>query len=315
MQTTTDLCVLGSGAVGQIVAYAGRKAGLKVTLIENRAPGGTCPNRGCDAKKPFVNAALMAHRVNQLAAAGGGIAATTIDWKEIAAFEKSFSSRVGGLTAKDLEKAGVDLRDATPTFVDEQTVRAGDDTITAERFVIATGQRPRPLDVPGAELTVNSDEFLLLDDLPQRVAFIGGGYIGMEFACAAALAGREVTVIASGDHVLKGFDVDVVKTLEAGLPDLGAHGVRVIAGGRAGSVTKGDDGLTVHADDEAATALVTADLVVNATGRVASIEGMNLAAAGVEASPAGWWWTPTCAARATPACGPAATWWTVTGPR
>ena len=284
MQTTTDLCVLGSGAVGQIVAYAGRKAGLNVTLIENRAPGGTCPNRGCDAKKPFVNAALMAHRVNQLAAAGGGIAATTIDWKEIAAFEKSFSSRVGGLTAKDLEKAGVDLRDATPTFVDEQTVRAGDDTITAERFVIATGQRPRPLDVPGAELTVNSDEFLLLDDLPQRVTFIGGGYIGMEFACAAALAGREVTVIASGDHVLKGFDVDVVKTLEAGLPDLGPHGVRVIAGGRAGSVTKGDDGLTVHADDEAATALVTADLVVNATGRVASIEGMNLAAAGVEAS-------------------------------
>jgi len=287
MRTTTDLCVLGSGAVGQIVAYAGRKAGLSVTLIENAPPGGTCPNRGCDAKKPFVNAALMAHRVNALAAAGGGVAPTTIDWAQIASFKKSFTDPVGRLTADDLRDAGVELRDATPGFIDAQTVEAGGHTVTADRFVIATGQRPRPLDVPGGELTVDSDAFLNLDDLPARVAFIGGGYIGMEFACAAAIAGREVTVITPGDHVLKGFDPDVVATLEAGLPGLGPHGVRVIHQRRVGSVTKGADGLTVHADDNEATALVTADLVVNATGRVASIEGMNLAAAGVEASKRG----------------------------
>jgi len=119
------------------------------------------------------------------------------------------------------------------------------------------------------------------------VAFIGGGYIGMEFACAAAVAGRAVTVVTPDDHVLKGFDPDVVATLEAGLPGLGPHGVRVIHQRRVGSVTKCAEGLTVHADDDDATALVTTDLAVNTTGRIASLQDLNLEAAGVEASPRG----------------------------
>lgn len=287
MQDHFDLCVLGSGAVGQTVAYGGRQAGLSVAVIETRAPGGTCPNRGCDAKKPFVNAAGLAYRANHLAAAGGGIAATTLDWAQIAAFKKSFTDPVGRLTTADLQQAGVELIAGEPGFTGPDAVAVGGRTITADRFVIATGQRPRTLDVPGVELTIDSDAFLDLDDLPQRVTFIGGGYVGMEFACAAAMAGRAVTVIATGDHVLAGFDPDVVATMEAALPGLGPHGVTVVANRRVGSVSQAADGVTVHANDAGATPLATADLVVNATGRVASVDGMNLEAAGVEFSPRG----------------------------
>lgn len=280
-----DVCVLGSGAVGQTVAYAGRKAGLSVAVLETRAHGGTCPNRGCDAKKPYVNAAGLMHRVNSLHAAKGGIEAAAIRWADIAAFKKGFTDPVGPLTAKDLKAQGIELIDGQPAFVDESTVQAGDHQITAERFVIATGQRPRTLDIPGGELTINSDELLDLDHLPHRVTFIGGGYIGMEFACAAAMAGHEVTVIATGPHALAGFDPDTVATMEAALLGLGQHGVTMIHNRRAGSITQHPNSdLTVHANDANATALITADLVVNATGRVASVDGMNLEAAGVEVS-------------------------------
>ena len=284
MTTHFDLCVLGSGAVGQTVAYGGRKAGLSVAVIETQAPGGTCPNRGCDAKKPYVNAAGLMYRSNLLAAAGGGIAPATLDWATIAAFKKSFTDPVGDLTAADLRKAGVELIAGQPAFTGPGTVVVGEQTITADRFVIATGQTPRPLSVPGGELTVDSDAFLELDDLPHRVTFIGGGYVGMEFACAAAMAGREVTVVATRAHVLAGFDPDIVSTMEAALADLGPHGVTVVPNQRVGSVTQTKEGVTVHANDDAATALATADLVVNTTGRVASVDGMNLDAAGVKVS-------------------------------
>ncbi len=287
MEQHFQLCVLGSGAVGQTVAYGGRSAGLSVVVIETQAPGGTCPNRGCDAKKPFVNAAGLMYRANHLAAAGGGIAPTTLDWSAIAAFKKSFTDPVGDLTAADLRKAGVELIAGEPRFTGPGTVVVGEQTITADRFVIATGQMPRPLTVPGGELTVDSDAFLELDDLPQRVTFIGGGYVGMEFACAAAMAGRAVTVIATRDHVLAGFDPDIVATLEAALPDLGPHGVTVVPNRRVGAVSQGPEGLRVHANDDASTVVATADLVVNTTGRVASVDGLNLDAAGVAASPRG----------------------------
>lgn len=273
--------------MGQTVAYGGRKAGLSVVVLETQAPGGTCPNRGCDAKKPYVNAAGMMYRAGKLNAAGGGIDAASISWRDIAAYTKTFTNPVGELTTRDLLKAGVELIQGPPAFLGPDTVEIHGQPITAERFVLATGQTPRPLDVPGGELTINSDQLLDLDDLPPRVAFVGGGYVGMEFACAAAMAGHEVTIIATRDHVLAGFEPEVVAVMEAALPDLGAHGVRVIPNRRVGSVTQSDDGLTVHANDDEATALVTADLVVNTSGRVASVAGLNLDAAGIEVTSRG----------------------------
>lgn len=120
-----NICILGSGAVGQTVAYRGRKAGLSVAVLETQTPGGTCPNRGCDAKKPYVNAAGLMYRVGRLHEAGGGIAPTAITWRDIAAFKKSFTDPVGDLTAKDLRKAGVELIQGSPTFIDRDALEIG----------------------------------------------------------------------------------------------------------------------------------------------------------------------------------------------
>ena len=283
-----DVCVLGSGAVGQSVAYAARRAGKTAVLIESHTPGGTCPNRGCDAKKPYVNAASLAYRVNRLSAAEGGIATTAIRWNEIAAFKTSFTNPVGPNTARDVIEAGIHLIEAPAQFVDESTVTAGDERVTADQIVIATGQTPRTLAFDGAEHTVNSDELLELKDLPDRVGFIGGGYIGMEFACAAAATGRDVTVVTSGDHTLDAFDPFVVSVMEDALPGLGAHGVNVIRNARIRSVRKTSDGsFQLYSEAGADTAVATVDLVVNSSGRVPAVQELNLDAAGVTSGPAG----------------------------
>ena len=286
MSNHHQLLVLGTGAVGQTVAYAGRKHGKTVAVVETQAPGGTCPNRGCDAKKPFVNAAALVHHARSLQAIGGGVTGElALDWPALVDFKRSFTDPVGELTTRDLVKAGITILSGRPTFIDARTVSVDGTSHTADQIVIATGQRPRTLDIPGGELTVDSDAFLELDDLPARVAFIGGGYIGMEFACVAAVADRHVTVLASREHVLDGFDADAVSTLEAGLKDLGAHGLHVVPQSRATSIQQTNDGLAVFADGPDPVAVV--DLVVNATGRVASIDDLKPEAAGIPVTKAG----------------------------
>lgn len=279
-----DLVVLGSGAVGQTVAYGGRKRGASVLVVEAGDFGGTCPNRGCDAKKPYVQAAATLHAVQRLQAAGAGLLGDlSMDWARTAAFKKSFTRVTDPNTRRDLLAAGVEIHAGTATFTGPDTLRLCDGReVSAEQIVVATGEQPRPLRVPGGELAIDSDAFLELDDLPPRVAFVGAGYIGMEFACAAAMANREVTVISSHAHPLAGFDVDVVKVLEEELPTLGLHGVRILCGRRADRLEAVDGGIAVFTGDEAPA--VVADLVVNATGRVPSVEGLGLEAAGVEVS-------------------------------
>ena len=281
------LVVLGSGAVGQTAAYDGRKRGLRVLVVESRDLGGTCPNRGCDAKKPYVHAAAVLHAVQRLQAAGTGLVGElSMSWAKTAAFKKAFTDPVDALTLDDLEAAGIGVFRGTAAFTGPDTLRLSDGReVEAEMVVIATGERPRAMDAPGGDLAIDSDAFLDLDDLPPRVVFIGAGYIGMEFACAAALAGREVTVVASGEHPLNGFDADAVAVLEAALPTLGPHGVRLLPGARATKLERTGDGIAVFTDAD--TPAAVGDLVVNATGRVASIDGMNLDAAGVESSPRG----------------------------
>ena len=282
-----DLVVLGSGAVGQVVAYDGRKRRKSVLVVESGDFGGTCPNRGCDAKKPYVHAAAVLHAVQRLQAAGAGVVGgLRMDWSQTAAFKKAFTRVVDPATRGDLQKAGIQLHHGAAAFAGPDTLELDDGRrVRFGAAVVATGERPRPAGFPGGELAIDSDAFLGLDDLPQSVCFVGSGYIGMEFACAAAMAGREVAVVGSRAHPLDGFDVDAVEVLEASLPTLGPHGVRLVAGARVTRLQRRGDRVAVFTDGDAPAAV--AHLVVNATGRVPSVEGPSLGAAGVETTPGG----------------------------
>ncbi len=285
-QTTYDLIVLGSGTVGQKAAYAAADAGRRVAVIETREPGGVCANRGCDAKKPYVNAARGVEAVRRLGPHGiTGHEAIRVDWSAIHRFKQSFTDPIPGRTRDDLHNAGIDLIETagvSPRFLDEQAVEVapgGGDrtTLKGEQFVIAVGLQPRPLDLPGAELMTTSDEFLVLEDLPPRVVFVGGGYISMEFAHAAARAGVQCTVVEKRGCPLKRLDSDMVQVLLRATRDAG---IAVECDACVTRVERSGDDLVVRCDESGNE--YRGDLIVHGAGRTPNVLEMNLDAAQID---------------------------------
>lgn len=290
---TFGLVVLGSGTVGQGPAYEAAKAGWRVAVVECGPPGGTCATRGCDAKKPFVNAAAAVAAARRLAGKGvgmgtveGEIPGAGVHWRAAHAFKRTFTDPIPDRTRADLRKAGIELVEGEPRFVERSVVEValhggGTRLLRGDRFLIATGLKPRPLDIEGADLVCSSDEFLELETLPPRVLFVGGGYISMEFAHAAARvggAGVTCTVVERGGCPLRAFDSDLVHRLMAASE---AAGVHIQCDQCVTRVERSDDDTFVAVCEDTGKRF-EADLVVHGAGRVPSIDGLFLDVAGVE---------------------------------
>jgi glutathione reductase (NADPH) len=145
--------------------------------------------------------------------------------------------------------------------------------------VIAAGEVPAALEIPGAEHLTSSDQFLELNELPRRILFVGGGYIAFEFAHVAARAGSQVTVIHRGPRPLALFDPDLVDQLVERTRDLG---VDVHLGTEAIGIEKNSALLTVRALKSGETGAFQTEMVVHAAGRVPEINDLNLDAVGIE---------------------------------
>ena len=276
-----NLIVLGTGPAGTSVTYRCRDAGWSVAVVESRSPGGTCSQRGCDAKKPLVEAAALMDWFNRMH--GKGIEGDgRINWTELIKFKRTFTDPIPDGTRLKLANAGIDLFEGQPQFEDENTIRIGDKLIAAQRIVIATGSRTSTLDIPGEELLVNSDGFLELDELPDQVTFIGGGYISFEFAHVTARAGVDTTIIERNDRVLKGFDPEVVEKL---LKASESAGIKVEMNRCAERVARTDNGFVVGCRGGGWE--YPAKMVVHGAGREPSIDGLQLEKANIEYSSRG----------------------------
>lgn len=208
-----DVFILGTGTAGQVVAKKCIKKDKKVGIIDVRGYGGTCSQRGCDPKKLLL-APTEAYEITR-AMHGSGIAnEPEIDWRATHNFMEEYRRGIPEKTVKGLEKRGIDCYCGRATFVDEHTLRFNDKTIEAKNIVIATGRVPRMLDVEGADLLKTSEDFFDLKEMPPSIAFIGAGYIAMEFAHMAARAGSEVNLIERGKSYLNNFEQDVVRYLD-----------------------------------------------------------------------------------------------------
>jgi glutathione reductase (NADPH) len=196
-----DVLVIGTGTAGYTLALALSKAGRQVAVVDNRPYGGTCAMRGCQPKKYLVAAAEVAHLSHQMSRIGIHPVAR-IDWAALMKSISAFTEAVPERTEKVFQKAGIKQLHGAARFLSPDEVAIGPDLIFCpEQIVIATGSKTAKLDFPGAEFTITSDEFLTLDQLPRRVAFIGGGYIAMEFAHVAHSAGATVTVLERTDRI------------------------------------------------------------------------------------------------------------------
>ena len=186
-----DVAVIGTGTSAYMLAYPCRSAGKSVVMIDSRPYGGTCAMRGCQPKKYFVVQAELSRLAQHLA--GKGVATPpTLAWSDVAAFKNEFTTAVPGNTEAYFARIGASLYRGTARFREAGILEVGQDVLKGEAIVLATGARPRQLDVPGGELALDSNAFLALTELPSSLIFIGGGYISFEFAHVAAAFGAKV---------------------------------------------------------------------------------------------------------------------------
>ncbi|MEA5002035.1 MAG: NAD(P)/FAD-dependent oxidoreductase, partial [Christensenella sp.] len=268
-----DVVVIGSGVGGSSAAYALKEGGKSVALVEEDLWGGTCPNRGCDPKKVFVAGMEAVERNNQLA--GKGLSPIrSINWPELLAFKRTFTDPFPEAFKKEAQGNGIDTIAGSACFVDERKIDVGGTVIEADAFIIATGQRPGILDIEGKEYLKTSTDFLGMEELPPRMAFLGAGYIAFELAAIANAAGSEVTVIHHNNRPLKGFDANMVSEMVTAFQ---GKGVRFVFDTEIGRVQEENGQFILSGDDYSA----EADYVVCAAGRVPNIEKLELEKAGV----------------------------------
>jgi glutathione reductase (NADPH) len=276
-----DLIVLGTGTAGGIPARQCRDSGWSVLNVENRTPGGTCAQRGCDAKKPLVEAAAAVDLVNRLTPPSlkGRV---EIDWTHLIEFKNSFTDPVSDKERHDLKERGIELVEGEPRFIDEESIEVDGRRFRGKHMLIATGMIPRPLDFPGSELMITSADFLQLHELPANIVFVGGGYVSMELAHVAVRAGCSVEIVQREERPLTGFDPDLVDLLVQDSRDLG---IRFHLNSCVDRVEKTDSGLCARCTrrDQG----FAADLVVHGAGRVPSILDLDLEKGNVQTEDGG----------------------------
>jgi len=279
-----DLIVIGAGMAGVNAANKCGAAGWRVAIIDELPYGGTCALRGCDPKKILRRGAEIIDAARLFEGKGiepGGLA---INWADLMGHKRGFTDPVPANMERGLAGNGVETLHGTATFTGPDTLDIGGRPVRAERFLIATGARPRPLDFPGAEHLIDSTDFLHLDVLPGRVLFVGGGFISFEFAHISARAGTTATVIDRGERPLKGFDPDLVNLLLQRSTEVG---IDVRTRTTIGSVEPAAGGYRVTVERDGTESSIEVDLVVHGAGRLPELSRLGLATAGVDTGPRG----------------------------
>src|SRR3954468_5733676 len=218
-----DVVILGGGNAGIGVTGPVRRAGMSVAMIEQDLLGGTCPNRGCTPKKVLVAAGHALHEIERASVHHIAVGKPRLDWAALIDREKDMIKDIPANLARSMEKRHVEVIKGRAAFAGPNLVRVGSRTLEAKHIVIATGSKPRPLPIPGAELMITSDEMLSERALPGSVVFVGGGVISLEFGHVYARAGTEVTILEALPQLLPAMDADAVARLQAESERIGIH--------------------------------------------------------------------------------------------
>ena len=272
-----DLFVIGAGSGGVRAARMAAATGAKVAIAEDRYMGGTCVNVGCVPKKLYVYASEYAHQFEDARGFGWNLERPAHDWSQLVSAKKNEISRLNGIYDNLLAGANVELFNARATVVDANTIQVGDTQVSADKILIATGGWPFVPDIPGAELTVTSNEIFDLDVFPKRILIVGGGYVAVEFAGIFNGLGSQTTLSYRGDRFLKSFDQEIVSALAV---EMEKSGIELALNDYPTGFSQQPDGAIRVSFKQAESAEY--DAVLMATGRVPNIKGLGLENLGVD---------------------------------
>jgi pyruvate/2-oxoglutarate dehydrogenase complex dihydrolipoamide dehydrogenase (E3) component len=288
-----DAIVIGTSQGGRFLPVELAKAGQKVALVERGPLGGTCVNTGCTPTKTMVASARLAYQARRGTEYGVRTGPVSVDLAAVRERKRAMVAGARENYASRLAQDGLELIEGEARFTGPKTVgitltHGGTRRITAPVIVIDAGTRPRPLPISGAGdvPVLDSTSIMELDELPEHLIILGGGYIGLEFAQIFRRFGSEVTIIQTAPRLMMIEDDDVSDEVAAILRD---DGITIQTSATPVRVEPSDGGrlrLTVRADD--GERLVEGSHLLSAIGRVPNTEALAPDAAGIRLTSQGF---------------------------
>jgi pyruvate/2-oxoglutarate dehydrogenase complex dihydrolipoamide dehydrogenase (E3) component len=281
-----EILVIGSGEGGKYLAWHMARSGRRTAVIERKLIGGSCPNTNCLPSKNEIWSAKVAYLHRHGDAFGSIAGPVRVDMAKVVARKRAMIDGLIAVHLANFNSTGAELIMGTARFVAANTVsvvlnEGGTRTLTADRLFLNLGTRAAIPDVPGLReaAPLTHIELLELDCLPEHLAVIGGGYVGLEFAQAFRRFGSTVTVIETGPQILSREDPDVADALAAMLRD---EKISVHVGARLRSVAgRSGEGVTVTAELADGVREIAASDILVAAGCIPNTQGIGLEEAGI----------------------------------
>jgi glutathione reductase (NADPH) len=300
-ETAFDLIVIGTGTAGSTAAAECRSKGWRVAIIDSRPFGGTCALRGCEPKKILYEAAKTVDSNEKHENKGiSDSKAIHIKWPDLIRFKGTFTDTFPRQREDSYKNIGIVPFHGHARFIGPSTIMVendgeggdgkGNSELEGKHILIATGSKPANLNITGSGNVITSDQFLEFegDRLPEKIVFVGGGYISFEFAHIAVRSGcKDVTILHRGKQPLGHFDPDLVKQLVQRSQEIGID-IRLQTAVKRIDFSD-DERLVVHysstnntKEDSGTSKAMKADMVVHGAGRVPYTEELDLNAGGIE---------------------------------
>uniref|UniRef100_A0A3B5XW88 Dihydrolipoyl dehydrogenase n=1 Tax=Triticum aestivum TaxID=4565 RepID=A0A3B5XW88_WHEAT len=284
-----DLVIIGAGVGGHGAALHAVEEGLKTAIIEGDVVGGTCVNRGCVPSKALLAVSgrmRELHDEHHMKSLGLQVSSTGYDRQAVADHANNLASKIRSNLTNSMKAMGVDILTGFGKIVGKQRVRYGkvgfpEKEITAKNIIIATGSVPfvpKGIEIDG-KTVFTSDHALKLESVPDWIAIVGSGYIGLEFSDVYTALGSEVTFVEALDQLMPGFDPEIAKLAQRVL--INTRKIDYHTGVFASKITPAKDGKPVlieliDAKTKEHKETLEVDAALIATGRAPFTSGLGL---------------------------------------
>lgn len=280
--TEVDVLIIGAGAAGEYAASYCAGEGREVGLVEKDSVGGACVFTACIPTKALVHAARTYKKMKHADFHGLPVLEKNADYRQVKAFKDRIIGGIGGGRDKSMSKRGVTVFKGTAGFISSHQVVVNDERIKADKIIIAAGSAPAVPPIPGIEETgyITNIGALELDYVPERMAVIGGGPVGVEFTQVFSAFGSKVHIVEMADRIVSVEDEDISRALGELLRE---QGVTISTGVKVSEAKRSSSAKLITTEDKSGRKETAEfDEILVATGRKPVVEELNLQAAGIE---------------------------------
>lgn len=282
--TEVDVLVIGAGPGGYVAAIRAAQLGKSVLVVDQSEIGGVCLNRGCIPSKALISAAHQYESMTGASAIGIRASSVEIDWNQVQQWKNGIVQKLTGGIGGLFKGNNIQFVQGEAFFVNEQVVSVASEDASAQykfqHCIIATGSRPIELKpFPFGKRILSSTEALNLQEIPQSLIVIGGGYIGIELGQTFAKLGTQVTILEGSDTILPGFETEMSRLV---VKKLKQKQVEIHTKAMAQSAVLTDSAVTVTFEVEGTAKEATADYVLVTVGRRPNTDELGLQSIGVK---------------------------------